>query len=177
MRLVIRSPSEPLSLASAVRHELLAVDKDQPVMDIKTLEQFISESVFRHRLNLFLLGIFAGLALTLAALGIYSVVSYSVVQRTHEIGIRMALGAARRDVLKLVVGEGFGLTLVGVAIGVAGALATTRFLSSLLYGVRPTDPVTYVAVSVVLTAVALLASCIPARRATKVDPMVALRYE
>ncbi len=177
MRLVIRTTAEPLSLASAVRHELLALDKDQPVMDIKTLEQFISESVFRPRLNLFLLGIFAGLALTLAALGIYSVTSYSVVRRRHEIGIRMALGAGRRDVVKLVMGQGFRLTLAGVAIGLVGGLALTRFLASLLFAVRPTDPTTFIAVSILLAVVSLLASYVPARRAMKVDPMVALRYE
>ncbi len=177
MRLVIRTASEPLSLASAVRQELLALDKDQPVMEIKTLERFISESSSRRRFSTVLLGVFAALALLMSSVGIYGVISYSVAQRTHEIGVRVALGAQRRDVLKLVVGQGLLLASVGVAVGLVAALALTRFMSSLLYGVRSTDPLTFGFISVVLTGVALLASYLPARRAMKVDPMVALRYE
>jgi putative ABC transport system permease protein len=153
------------------------VDKDQPIFNVKTMEEIISGVVSAQRLAFILLGIFAFLALTLAAVGIYGVTSYSVSQRTHEIGVRMALGARESDVFRLVVGHGLTLGLVGVGLGVAGALVLTRFLASLLYGIRPTDPLTYLVVSLVLTAVAALASYIPARRATKVDPMEALRYE
>jgi putative ABC transport system permease protein len=151
--------------------------KDQPVFNVQTMEQVISTSIAGSRSRLVLLGIFASIALLLAAVGIYGVVSYSVGQRTHEMGIRMALGARRRDVLRLVIGQGFTLALIGVMIGIIGALGITRFLSNFLYGVKPTDPLTYIAVSLTLSGVALTASYIPARRATKVDPMVALRYE
>jgi putative ABC transport system permease protein len=166
-----------MSMASAVRHELLALDKDQPVMDIKTVEQFISESSFRRRFDTVLLGIFAALALLMSGVGIFGVISYSISQGKHEIGVRMALGAKPRDVLRLVVRQGMILTLIGVLAGLAGAVAVTRVLSSLLYGVRPTDPLTYAGVSLLLASVAFLASYVPARRATKVDPFVALRCE
>jgi len=161
----------------AVKNAIRAVDKDQPIFNVRTMDEIISGVVSAQRLAFILLGIFAFLALTLAAVGIYGVTSYSVSQRTHEIGVRMALGARESDVFRLVVGHGLTLGLVGVGLGVAGALLLTRFLASLLYGIRPTDPLTYLVVSVVLTAVAALASYIPARRATKVDPMEALRYE
>jgi len=177
MRLVVRTSPEPMSMASAVRHELLALDKDQPVMDIKTVEQFISESSFRRRFDTVLLGIFAALALLMSGVGIFGVISYSISQGKHEIGVRMALGAKPRDVLRLVVRQGMILTLIGVLAGLAGAVAVTRVLSSLLYGVRPTDPLTYAGVSLLLASVAFLASYVPARRATKVDPFVALRCE
>jgi putative ABC transport system permease protein len=137
----------------------------------------VSNSLHTQRVATGLLALFATLAMLLAAVGIYGMMAYSVSQRTHEIGIRMALGAERRDVLRLVVGHGMVLTLIGMAIGLAGAFGSTRVLSSLLFGVRPTDLVTFAGVSTLLAAVALLASYIPARRATKVDPMVALRYE
>jgi len=177
MSLVVRTDSEPGALVPAIRNAIRAVDRDQPVFNVKTMDEIISGVVSAQRLAFILLGIFAFLALTLAAVGIYGVTSYAVSQRTHEIGIRMALGARESDVFRLVVGHGLTLGLVGVGLGVAGALVLTRFLASLLYGIRPTDPLTYLVVSLVLTAVAALASYIPARRATKVDPMEALRYE
>ena len=162
---------------TAVRQAVLSVDANQPIANVEPMEEVLSGSISRWRFNMLLLGIFSLLALVLSAVGIYGVLSYSVAQRTHEMGIRMALGAERRDVLRFVVGQGFRLALIGVAIGIAGALALTRFLASLLYGVKPTDPLTFIAVSLILIAVALLACYIPARRAAKVDPMVALRYE
>jgi predicted permease len=177
MQLAVRSAVDPASLAGAVRREVAAVDPDQPTADVTTLEQTLSQSVAPRRFNMLLLGVFAFIALLISTVGVYGVVAYSVTQRTHEVGIRMALGAQRGDVLRMVIGQGLKLALIGVAIGVAGALALTRFLASLLYGVKPTDPLTFIAVSVILIAVALLACYIPARRASKIDPMVALRYE
>jgi predicted permease len=180
MYLVVRTSSKlsnPAALASAVQTAFWSLDKDLPVAHIRTLEQLLSESVEEPRFRTVLLEIFALIALSLATVGIYGVLAYSVSQRRHEIGIRMALGAKRRDILCLVVGQGMLLTLIGVAIGIAGAFALTRFLSTLLYGVRPTDPATFVVVPLLLACVALLACYIPARRATRVDPMVALRYE
>ena len=178
MTLVVRtSTSSPLAVTNAVRSAVQSVDPDMPVFDVASMEQLVERSVSAPRFNATLLGCFAALALILATVGIYGAVSYSVTQRTHEIGIRMALGAERDDVLSLIVRQGMVLTLIGVGIGVLGALALTRFLSSLLYAVKPTDPLTFVAVAFILSIVSLLASYIPARRATKVDPMVALRYE
>ncbi|HTG16619.1 MAG TPA: ABC transporter permease, partial [Blastocatellia bacterium] len=177
MTVVVRSASNPKSLADAMRNEVWAVDKDLPVPDIKTMDELLSGSVARRRFNTMLLGIFAAVALVLAAVGIYGVMSYSVTQRTHEIGIRMALGAKQSDVVKLVVGQGITLALIGVGLGLAGALALTRVLASLLFEVGTTDPVTFVAISILLTGVALGACFVPARRAAKVDPMIALRYE
>lgn len=175
--LVVRTSSDPLQLAAAVRNEVWAVDKDQPVSNVSTMEAILADSVARERFNMLLLAIFAAVALALAAVGIYGVMSYSVTQRTHEIGVRMALGANRSDVLKLVVGQGVKLVSVGVAIGLASAFALTRVMESLLFGVSATDPATFAVISIVLVAAAMLASYIPARRATKVDPMIALRYE
>jgi putative ABC transport system permease protein len=175
--LVVRTVSNPTGVAAAVRREVNGLDKDQPVSNVGTLDQLARETVAQQRFAMMLLGIFAGLALVLAAVGVYGVMSYAVTQQTREIGIRMALGAVSRDVLTLVLGRSLTLTLVGLGAGLAGALALTRFLSSLLYGISPTDPATFAGVSVLLAGVALLASYIPARRATKVDPMVALRYE
>ena len=177
MTVVVHSGSGTTSLANAMRNEVWAVDKDLPVPDIKSMEQLLSDSVARRRFNMLLLGIFGGVALVLAAVGIYGVMSYSVTQRTHEIGIRMALGANQSAVLKLVVGQGMTLALVGVGIGLAAAFALTRVLTSLLFAVGATDPATFVILSTLLAGVALAACLVPARRAMKVDPMTALRYE
>ena len=164
-------------MTSAIRAQVQAIDKDQPISDVKTLNQLRDDSVAPQRLNMLLLGVFAGLALMLSAVGIYGVMSYLVTQRTHEIGLRMALGAQLGDVLRLVVGHALLLAVIGVAIGLPIAFLLTRYLSSLLFGVSATDPMTFSAVPILLTAIALLSSFIPARRASKVDPMVALRYD
>jgi putative ABC transport system permease protein len=175
--IVQSSTTEPLSLAPSIRSEVAAMDPNVPVARINTMNQLLFKSVAQPRFRTLLVAVFSGMALLLAAIGIYGVMSYSVTQRTHEIGIRMALGAQRTDVLKLVVGQGMALTLIGVATGLAAAFLVTRFMESLLYGVTATDPVTFAAVALVLSAVALLACFIPARRATRVDPMIALRNE
>jgi putative ABC transport system permease protein len=164
-------------MAASVREQVHQLDKDQSVADMQTLVQVVSASLAQPRLNTLLLAGFAALALLLAAIGVYGVISYSVAQRTREIGIRMALGATRGKVFRLVVGEGLLLTLVGLGVGLVAASGLARLMTSLLYGVPPSDPVTFLAVSLLLAGVALLASYIPARRAMKVDPMVALRYE
>ena len=177
MTVLVRTAGDPTGMMGTIRSQVLAIDPQQPVFNIRTMDQFVSDSVAQPRFHFLLLGLFAVLALVLAAVGVYGVISYSVGQRTHEFGVRMALGAQRADILKLVVGQGMLLTLIGVAVGLAGAFALTRFLQSLLFGVAPTDPATFAAVAVLLGVVALLACYIPARRATKVDPMVALRYE
>ena len=177
MALVVRTVVDPAPLTPAIREEVRAVDKDQPLTDVKTMDQYVADSVSPRRFNAMLLLIFASLALVLASVGIYGVMAYSVTQRTHEIGIRVALGAQPSDVIRLVVGRGMALVLAGVAIGLAGALVFTRVMTSLLYGVSATDPITFALVPVVLIAVALLANYVPARRATKVDPMIALRCE
>ena len=177
MMLIVRANSDPSSLAASVRGKVQEVDSNQPIFDVVTMEQRFSKAVAPQRFNALAMAILAIMALILATVGSYGVIAYSVARRTHEIGIRMALGAEKRDVLRMVVGQGLKLTLVGVAIGIAGSLALTRFVSSLLYGVKPTDPLTFIAVSLILIAVALLACYVPARRASKVDPMVALRYE
>ena len=176
--LVIRSSSsDPMSLKKNLQQAVWEVDKDLPVSGAETVEHHLSILVAEPRLYTLLLGVFAGVALVLASVGIYGVMSYAVTERRHEIGIRMALGAERRDVLALVVKQGLMLALIGVAIGLAAAFALTRVMSSLLYGVSASDPVTFAAISVLLTGVALGACFIPALRATKVDPMVALRHE
>jgi len=174
-QLVIKTDVEPSSLAAAVRDAVWGVDKEQPVSDVRTMEEVLSESIARQRFSTMLLGVFAALAL--AAVGIYGVMSYAVAQRTHEIGIRMALGAPAGSVLRLVVGQGLKLVSAGVLLGLLCSLLLTRLMSSLLFGVSPTDPLTLTTISLVLVAVALLASYIPARRAAKVDPLIALRYQ
>ena len=175
--LVVHGTQNPSALSASLRGVVRAVDKDEPISSISSLDQRVSESVSEPRFRTLLLGIFAGLAFLLAVVGIYGIISYSVSQRTHELGVRMALGAKGLDVVRLVIGQGMRQTLIGVAVGLLAALGLTRLLASFLYSVRPTDPLTFVVVSAVMLAVALLASYIPARRATKVDPMVALRYE
>jgi putative ABC transport system permease protein len=177
MELVIRTVSDPLAMTKAVRDAIWSLDKDLPVANMRTMEQVLAERTAPRRLNMMLLGLFAAVALVLAAVGLYGVMSYSVTQRTHEIGIRMALGAQPRDVLKLVVGQAVMLSLAGVGIGLAAAFALTRLMATLLFGVSATDPLTFGAIALLLTVVALVASFIPARRAAKVDPMIALRYE
>jgi putative ABC transport system permease protein len=177
MTLVVRTAGDPTTLSSAIRGEVLKLDKEQPVSSIRTLEQNFAASLAQQQFAMVLLGVFAAVALVLAAVGIYGVLSYAVTQRTHEIGIRMALGAGRRDVLKLVVGKGMLLTLIGVAAGIVAAFGLTRLMSGLLFGVTATDSATFVGVGIGLLVVALLACLIPARRATKVDPLIALRYE
>jgi putative ABC transport system permease protein len=176
-RWVLRTKGDPSAFAAAAGKAVLSVDSNVPIARVKTMNELLSSSISRWRFNMLVLGIFAALALILAAVGLYGVLSYTVAQRIHEIGIRMALGANKTDVLKLVVGQGLRLALIGVGLGIMGSLGLTRFLASLLYGVQPTDPLTFAAVSFLLTSVALLACYIPARRAAKVDPMLALRYE
>jgi putative ABC transport system permease protein len=174
---LIRSQVPPLNLASAVQREIRKVDPEVPASNIKTMEQYLSASVSPRRFNLWLLTVFAGAALILAAVGIYGVMSYSVAQRTREIGVRMALGAQRSDILRMVVGHGMLLAVAGIIAGLAGALALSRLMGGLLYEVSTTDPATYILLTFFLLLVTLAACLVPARRATKVDPMIALRYE
>ncbi len=177
MNFVVRAGVEPASLAGAVREQIRALDSGLPVTNVYTMRQLARRSLAGARFNLFLLNLFAAVALALAVIGIYAVMSYATSQRTREIGIRIALGAQGRDVLRLVIGRGLLLAGAGVGAGLAVALALTRVMEGLLFGVSATDPATFVAVAIVLSAVALLACYVPARRATKVDPMVALRHE
>jgi putative ABC transport system permease protein len=177
MYLLVRTKTNPMGLAKLIQHEVAQLDKDQPVANIKTMENFFEANVAPRKFSVFLITVFAGIALVLSSIGIYSVISYSVSQRRNELGIRMALGATARDILRLVVGQGFKLIALGIAIGLAAALALTRLLASMLFNVSTRDPFIFIAISLVLAFVALLASYIPARRATRVDPMRALRYE
>jgi putative ABC transport system permease protein len=174
---VIRTSGDPLSYAAAVRREVLALDSQQPPRNIRTMEDVIATSIASPRFNMLLLALFGAIGLTLSAIGIYGVMAYGVSQRTQEFGIRMALGAQMKDVLTMVLTQGMKLTLIGVVIGLAASFALTRWLKTLLFGIQPTDLMTLVIVSIVLVVVALVASYIPARRATKVDPLIALRYE
>jgi predicted permease len=177
MSFVIKTTLDPEQMIAAAQREVRAVDASQPIYDIKTLAQLRADSIAPQRLNLLLMGLFAAVALVLAVVGIYGVMSYLVTQRTQEIGLRLAIGAQRRDVMKLVVGKAMKLALTGVLLGLLGAAALTRLLTSLLFDVSPTDEATFAAIALFLTFVALLACWIPARRAAKVDPMVALRHE
>src|SRR5438552_14619792 len=171
----MRTTSNSLSLSRAAREQVLAIDKDQPVSKVRTMDEVIDASVSAPRFRTLLLGLFGLAALFLAAIGIYGVMSYSVSQRTREIGIRMALGAAQSEVIKLVLRQGLALTLAGLGIGLLGALGLTRLLSGMLYEVRPTDPLTFAGVARLLTAISLLANYLPARGATNGDPMAAPR--
>jgi putative ABC transport system permease protein len=175
--IVVRSDGEPSRLLPAVKTAVWAVNKNQAISKIDTMEQVLSESLARRRLYMILLGVFAGAALLLAGVGIYGMASYSVSQRIREMGIRIALGAERGDVLRLVLGQGARAALLGILFGIATAVALTRLMASLLFGVRATDPLTFAEVAVLLALVALVACYIPARRAMRVDPMVALRHE
>jgi putative ABC transport system permease protein len=177
MTLVIRTDGDPAAMAPTVQRELRAIDPDQPVSDVRTMNQVMADTTGRARFNTLLLALFAGLATLLAAVGIFGVMNYSVALRTHEIGIRMALGAQPGGILMLILKQGLLLTLIGIGIGLIGALALTRVMSSLLFGVEATDPATFIAIVLLLAVVSLIACYIPARRATRVDPMIALRYE
>jgi len=177
MSIIVRAVADPNQLIASVREQVKAIDPDQPIYNIRTLDEIRAQSVAPQRLNLTLLSLFAGIALVLAIVGIYGVMSYTVTQRTHEIGIRMAIGAQRRDVFKMVIGQGMMLALFGIALGLLGAFGLTRLMTTMLFSVEPTDPATFVGIAALLTGVALVACYVPSRRATKVDPLVALRYE
>ena len=172
---LLRTAVDPLTLQAAVRREIQAVDREAPASNIRTMEQYLAASVAPRRFNLWLLTVFAGAALALAATGLYGVISYGVAQRRHEIGVRMALGARASDVLKLVIGQGIRLALAGVALGLLAALALTRLMKNLLFNVSATDPLTFLGIAALLVFVALLACFVPARRAAKVNPIMALR--
>ncbi len=177
MTFIVRTGGDPASLTAAVRSELQAIDKDQPIYNVRTIDQVFSESMAPQRLSSFMFAAFALVALVLAAVGIYAVIAYSVAQRTHEIGIRMALGAQRGDIFRLVIGHGMKLILTGIGAGLVAAFAVTRLMASILYGVSATDMWTFAGISALLAGVAALACYVPAQRATRVDPMIALRHD
>jgi putative ABC transport system permease protein len=177
LMLAVQTSTPPETLTSAIREQVRSLDLDQPITSVRTMDQLLDRTLSEAKFSLLLFGLFAVLALVLAAIGIYGVMATAVTQRTHEIGLRMALGAQKRDVLRLVIGQGMISVLFGIAAGLAAAVALTRLMSTLLFGVSATDPITLALITVLLGAVALLACYIPARRATKVDPLVALRYE
>jgi putative ABC transport system permease protein len=177
MTVIIKGAADPNQLISSVRGAIKEIDPDQPIYSVRTMNEIRAESVAGERLNLTLLSLFAGIALVLAIVGIYGVMSYSVTQRTHEIGIRMAIGARPRDVFKMVLGQGMKLALIGVVLGLGFAFALTRLMETMLFGVEPTDKLTFAAISIMLITVALLACYLPGRRATKVEPTISLRYE
>ena len=177
MTLAIRTTSDPSAITSTLRREVLGLDKDLPISNVKTMEDVVAASIGSRRLSMLLLSVFAGVALLLAAIGIYGVMAYTVTQRTQDIGIRMALGAQAGDVLRMVVGQGMTLALIGIGVGLAGAWGLTRVIANLLFGVEATDPITFAAISLLLAFVALLACYLPARRAARVNPIEALRAD
>jgi putative ABC transport system permease protein len=174
---VVRTEGDPAAIASAVRREILKLDPEQPVSNLRTMQTVLSDSLMLRRVSMLLLSVFASLALTLATVGIYGLTAYSVSRRTHEIGLRVALGASQPQILRLVVGRGLVTSLIGAGIGVAAAFELTRGLSGMLYGVTATDPLVFAGVPLLLIAVSVLASYVPARKATRIDPLAALRYE
>jgi putative ABC transport system permease protein len=177
MTLAIRTTADPAAMTSTLRREVLGLDKDLPIFNVKTMEDVVAQSIGSRRLSTMLLSVFAGVALLLAAVGIYGVMAYTVTQRTQDIGIRMALGAQAGDVLRMVVGQGMTLALIGIGVGLAGALGLTRVMANLLFGVNATDPITFVVIPLLLAFVAFLACWLPARRAAQVNPIEALRAE
>jgi putative ABC transport system permease protein len=177
MTLLVRTSSEPLQMVAAVRRQIWTLDQDLPVSKVRTMERLLAESVSGRQFYMLLMGVFAASALLLAAIGLYGLMAYTVTQRTHEIGIRMALGAQAGNVLRLVIGQGIKLAVTGMVIGLIASLALTRMIKGMLFGVSATDPATFVIIPLLLAGVALIACYLPARRATKVDPMVALRID
>jgi putative ABC transport system permease protein len=177
MMIAARTSTDPLSVAPAIRREILAIDPEQPISRVRSMEDILNDFVAQPRFNMILLGGFAALALILAAVGVYGVMAYSVTQRTHEIGVRMALGAQRADVLRMVLYNAMAIAGIGLAIGVVASLLASRVLGALLFGVSPNDPLTFLGISLLLAIIAAVASYLPAYRATRIDPLIALRYE